>query len=252
MAGRRRLLDRAWAREVLAWAISSYLRFLRRTTRWEWEAPEETRRLLREGRAFVGCFSHSRILITFPSWPVPLDRFAVLTSSHRDGLLVARTTQRLGAKAVAGSGSSSAQDGAEALRELSTLAADGEIIVITPDGPRGPFLRVKGGAVRVAQAAGIPMVPFGVAQRRASYLKTWDRFVVPWPFSRGVLLLGAPITVPDERSLSAIEGARRAVEESLIALTQEADRRCGHPVLEPGDDSGKRPKSRRRPSSGAV
>ena len=235
--GRRRLLDRAWLRGLLAWLLSLYIRFLRLTTRWEWEAPEETRRLLLEKGAFVGCFSHSRIAMTYPAWPVPVERLTVLTSSHRDGLLVARTVEHLGARTVSGSGTAPGQGGAEALKALSGVAAAGEVIGITPDGPRGPFLRVKGGAVMVAQAAGIPLVPFALAQRRASYLKTWDRFVLPWPFSRGLLLFGAPVTVPAERRLGALEETRRQVEAALIALTQEADRRCGHPVLEPGGES---------------
>ncbi|GAB5470496.1 MAG: lysophospholipid acyltransferase family protein [Rhodospirillales bacterium] len=245
MAQRKKLLQRPWVQACLAVALAGYIRFLRLTTRWQVEAPEETRRLLEEGRGFVGCFSHSRIAMTYPAWPIAVRRLTVLTSSHRDGLLVARTVERLGAKTVSGSGSAPTKGGAEALEALREAAEGGEVIGITPDGPRGPFLRVKGGCVRVAQKAAIPIVPFALAQRRASYLKTWDRFVLPWPFSRGVLLFGEPVAVPMDRSLGSAEAARRAVEDSLIALTQEADRRCGRAVLPPGDDVGKRPKSRR-------
>ncbi len=241
-----RALERPWVRETLAWLIASYLRVLRLTTRWQLEAPEETMRLLKDRKGFVGCFSHSRIALTYPSWQWPVERLTVLTSSHRDGLLLARAVERLGTRVVSGSGTSPAQGGREALQALSATAARGDIIGITPDGPRGPFLRVKGGCVRVAKTADIPLVPFALAQRRANYLKTWDRFVLPWPFSRGVLLFGQPIAVPEGRSLTALEETRRAVEEALIALTQEADRRCGRAVLEPGADSGKRPKSRRK------
>ncbi len=243
---KRRALDRAWVRDLLAWLLARYVGFLGLTTRWQVEAPEATLRLLEENKGFVGCFSHSRILLTFPSWPWRAERLTVLTSNHRDGLLVARAMEKLGAQAVSGSGSSSAQGGKAAMEALSEIAAGGHVIAITPDGPRGPFLRVKGGCVRVAQAAGIPLVALATAQRRASYLKTWDRFVVPWPFSRGVLLLGDPIYVPEGRSLTLLEETRRAVEEQLIRLTQEADRRSGHAVLEPGEDSGRRPKSRHK------
>ncbi|MEO1193252.1 MAG: lysophospholipid acyltransferase family protein [Pseudomonadota bacterium] len=245
MAARKRLLQRPWVQAALAWLLSLYIKGLRLTTRWQVEAPEETKVLLDQGKGFVGCFSHSRIAMTYPAWPVPVRRLTVLTSSHRDGLLVARTVEHLGAKTVSGSGSAPGKGGAEALAALSQAAARGEIIGITPDGPKGPFLRVKGGAVKVAKEAGIPLVPFALAQRRASYLKTWDRFVLPWPFSRGVLLFGAPIAPPEGRSLTSLEMTRRAVEEALIALTQEADRRCGQPLPEPGGSSGRRPKSRR-------
>ncbi len=246
MAERRKLLQRPWVQAPLSFAIAGYLRFLRMTTRWRWEAPEETRRLLLDGHAFVGCFSHSRIALTYPAWPVGIERLTVLTSSHRDGLLLAKAVERLGAKVISGSGTSPAQGGAAALQALSEAAGRGEVIGITPDGPRGPFLRVKGGCVRVAQSAAIPLVPFALAQGRASYLKTWDRFVVPWPFSRGVLLFGEPVWVAKERRLGALEEARRTLEDALIQLTQEADRRCRRAVLPPGDDSGRRPKSRKR------
>ncbi len=241
-----RALDRPWVRGLLSWLIAGYLRLLRLTTRWQLEAPEETRRLLDERKGFVGCFSHSRIALTYPAWQWPVGRLTVLTSSHRDGLLLARAVERLGTQVISGSGTSPAQGGKEALQALSLSAARGHVIGITPDGPRGPFLRVKGGCVRVAQAAGIPLVPFAAAQRRASYLKTWDRFVFPWPFTRGVLIFGTPIAAPDERNLAAMEEARHQVEEAMIALTQEADRRCGRTVLEPGPDSGRRPKSRKK------
>lgn len=243
---KRRALDRPWVRGLLSWLIAVYLRVLRLVTRWELEAPAETRALLEGQQGFVGCFSHSRIALTYPSWKWPIDRLTVLTSSHRDGLLLARAVERLGTTVISGSGTSPAQGGKEALRALTDYAAKGHIIGITPDGPKGPFLRVKGGCVRVAMAADIPLVPFALALRRASYLKTWDRFVLPWPFSRGVLLFGEPIAVPQERSLQALEETRKQVEDSLIALTQEADRRCGRPLLEPGRDSGRRPKSRKK------
>ncbi len=247
---KRRALDRPWVRGLLSWLIALYLRFLRLTTRWHLEVPDETRELLENRKGFVGCFSHSRIALTYPSWFWPVERLTVLTSSHRDGLLVARAVERLGTQVISGSGTSPAQGGKEALQALSEAAAKGHVIGITPDGPKGPFLRVKGGCIRVAKAADIPLVPFALAQRRASYLKTWDRFVLPWPFTRGVLLFGAPIAVPQERSLEALEDTRRQVEERLIQLTQEADRRCGRPILEPGPDSGRRPKSRKKRNEG--
>jgi len=246
MAGKRKALDRPWLRGLLAWAISCYLRFLRLTTCWQWEAPEETERLLAERQGFVGCFSHGRIALTYPAWPLPVERLTVLTSSHRDGILLSRAVQRLDARVISGSGTSPSQGGKEALAALSAIAAEGDVIGITPDGPKGPVLRVKGGCIRVAQAANIPLVPFALALRRSSNLKTWDRFVFPWPFSRGVLLFGAPVPAPKEHSLAALEATRRAVEDSLIALTQAADRRCGRPTLEPGEDIGRRPKSRRK------
>jgi len=155
---------------------------------------------------------------------------AVLISHHRDGALVAETVARFGVGVVRGS---SGHGGLSALRAMLRALERGVSICITPDGPRGPRMRVSDGIVGVAQRSGRAIVPAAYAASRRLVFGKWDRFLVPLPFSGGVFLWGRPISVPREADAAALEGARLALEEALNRLTAEADRRLGQRPVAP-------------------
>ena len=100
---------------------------------------------------------------------------------------------------------------------------------MTPDGPRGPRYVVQPGVVYVAQKAGIPVVPIGFASERYWEFRSWDRFRVPKPFSKGHLVYGAPIPIPRKLDDDGLEACRLKVEEGLIDASQEARERVGLP-----------------------
>ena len=105
----------------------------------------------------------------------------VLTSASRDGGLLAAFMGRFGIGNVRGS---SSRRGATALRELNDLLAAGCDVIITPDGPRGPPYRLGQGIIFLAQKSGCPIMPIRVEYSRCVRLKSWDRFIIPLPFSR--------------------------------------------------------------------
>ncbi len=110
---------------------------------------------------------------------------------------------------------------------LQALKA-GESVGITPDGPRGPRMRVgPGGVVTLSRLAGVPVVPVSFSAKRAFWLKSWDRFLVAWPFGRGVFVWGEPISVPKIADAATLEEHRQAIEQALNVATAEADRRMG-------------------------
>jgi lysophospholipid acyltransferase (LPLAT)-like uncharacterized protein len=225
----KRLLGSGAARRALVWLAARYLALIRATTRWSVECPAATRTLIDQGRPFIICFWHGRLALTPAAQPEGR-RVHGLMSGHRDGLLYARAIAGLGLDSVEGS---SRRGGGEALRRLCRLLARNEIVAITPDGPRGPRMRVKPGAVKAAQLSGAPLVPLAAAARRQRRLGTWDRFCLALPFSRGVILWGEPIPVPRRAEPEALEGRRRVLEQRLNGLTAEADRRCGQDAVEP-------------------
>ena len=102
--------------------------------------------------------------------------------------------------------------------------------MFTPDGPRGPRMRAKPGVVRLAMAAGVPIVPITFAASNQRLLDSWDRFALALPFARGVLAFGAPLELAADGDP---EAARQLLEERLNELTGEADRALGLPPLEP-------------------
>lgn len=157
-------------------------------------------------------------------------RIKFLISRHRDGQLIARTVARFGIGTIAGS---SSKGGALALRMMTRALQAGDCIGVTPDGPRGPRMRANAGVVHAARLAGVPIVPAaGVAARRR-VLRSWDRFIVPLPFTGGIVRWGEPIEIADSVDP---ELARRRIEDTLNAMTRELETRCGHEPIDPAPE----------------
>ena len=135
-------------------------------------------RLRRERRPMVFALWHGDML--------PLlyqhrgEGVSVLISEHRDGELIARIAESLGFRTVRGS---TTRGASRALVGLARELRDGHDIAVTPDGPRGPARSFAPGALIAAQRARAPVIAVGVAAKRAWRLASWDRFVIPKPFS---------------------------------------------------------------------
>jgi hypothetical protein len=153
------------------------------------------------------------------SYAYPGGRIAILISEHRDGEHIARTMERFGHGAVRGSTTSG---GAAALRGAVRMAERGYDLGFTPDGPRGPRHKAQMGVVAAARLTGLPIVPVGFAAKPARRLGSWDGFVVPWPFARGVFVYGEPVSVDREARGDRLEEARLQVESSLADCSRRA------------------------------
>jgi lysophospholipid acyltransferase (LPLAT)-like uncharacterized protein len=149
----------------------------------------------------------------------------ILASRSRDGELVARFASRFGIEAVRGS---SSRGGVSAVRALAAALRAGDDVVIAPDGPRGPRLRVQPGLPLLAAVTGAPVVPVAIAARPARYLASWDRFLVPVPFARCTLALGEAVRIPRDEDR---EQARSRLERALESITAMADRATGAPAI---------------------
>lgn len=220
---------------IAADAIAFYIRLVRRTSRWEVRGIEHPTAFWNTGRPFVGAFWHGRLLMMPAAWTT--DRpMHVLISQHRDGELIARAMDRFGLHTVRGSGAkagSTEKGGRAALRAILQLLKKGEYITFTPDGPRGPRMRASTGIVAAARLAGVPIMPATYAVRRRRLARSWDRFLIAWPFNRGIILWGPPVDVSD--AAEPLDKAALRVETALNALCDEADRLCGQPPVPPAE-----------------
>lgn len=225
----RNAIENERVRRFLCWLAAHYIRLAYATGRWTVVGGEAPKRLWDEGRPFVLCFWHGRLAMMPFCWRpgVPV---RVLISTHRDGRLLADTMRHFGIETVAGS---TTRGGTAALRGLVKALRSGASVGITPDGPRGPRMRASEGVAAVARLAGVPIVPVSYGIDRRSVLGSWDRFVVPWPFGRGVFVWGEPIRVPEDAGAAELEAARLAVEDAINRVTDEADRRSGHAPIGP-------------------
>ncbi|MCP9927407.1 lysophospholipid acyltransferase family protein [Cyanobium sp. CH-040] len=144
---------------------------------------------------------------------------AVLLSSHRDARIVGVAARMRGVDLVPGS---STRGGLTAYRRLLQLLRGGQSVCITPDGPRGPARQVKQGVLHLARQSGCAVVPVGLALTRRCRLRSWDRSVLPLPFGRAVLALGAPLYVPGSRDRLGREAEAAALASALEATSREA------------------------------
>jgi lysophospholipid acyltransferase (LPLAT)-like uncharacterized protein len=162
----------------------------------------------------------------------------MLISAHPDGQIIADAVTYFGVDSIAGSTS---RGGSAALRTMLKRLKDGDCVGVTPDGPRGPAMTASIGIVNVARLARVPILPLTYATSRRRVLATWDRFHLALPFGRGVYLWGEPIEVAADLDEAGLEHARRLVEERMVEMVHEADRRVGHaksPSLIAADTGG--------------
>jgi lysophospholipid acyltransferase (LPLAT)-like uncharacterized protein len=147
-----------------------------------------------------------------------------LISGHRDGQLISKCAWYYGIRTVTGS---TTRGGSGAIRQMIRLARQGHSLFITPDGPRGPRMRVNKGIVDIARLSGLPILPAAIGSSRRKELDTWDRFQVPKPFSRIGIRWGEPIHVARDSDAETI-GAR--LEATLTSLQRAADQAVDDPA----------------------
>jgi hypothetical protein len=205
---------------IYAWVLRLLALTIRREIRHA-ERPEE---YWNRGQYCIAAFWHQRLLM-MPFLP-RRGRVGMMISRHRDGEFIARAVKLLGIDSVRGS---TTRGGAQALRGMARFFKDGGNLAITPDGPQGPRHVVQRGVVELARLTSAPILPVTYAASRKKVFDSWDRFILPLPFSKVIYIWGEPIFVPRELSEEELEEKRLLVEERLRGITAEADAFFGAP-----------------------
>ena len=231
----KRVSRTRFGRTVLVWLYARFTSLVFVTTRWRTHGREDADAMFRAGQPFITAFWHGRLMLASHGWQAE-QPVHVIISRHPDGENIARATRRLGVVPVRGS---STRGGAAALRESLRLLKKGGYVAISPDGPRGPRMRVQPGIIGLARLSGVPIVPLTFAVSRRKVARSWDRFVIALPFGRGVFAWGPPLHVSADADAAAMEDARRTLEERLNVLTAEADRMVGAEPIEPAGDTAR-------------
>jgi len=179
-----------------------------------------------ESRKFIFAFWHSRILML--SYLYKGLGAAILVSKSNDGEIIAQILQRQGHEPIRGSTS---RHGARALARLvKALREEIRPGGVVPDGPRGPRYKVQPGVIALAKKTGYPIVPISYSALRIKIFESWDRFVLPYPFTEGRVIYGTPISVPGEIDSDEEEAYRRKLEIELNQITKRVDRHYGHAI----------------------
>jgi lysophospholipid acyltransferase (LPLAT)-like uncharacterized protein len=156
--------------------------------------------------------------------PIQIHRrqgIVTMASRSEDGDIIARWLERNGYRVVRGSTS---RGGGEALRQMVREIRGGRHAALTVDGPQGPPRAVQAGVLQLARLTGARILPITYSCTRPIFLKSWDRYLLPRPFARCVVVWGEPLVIgeelPDKAALSRIADA-------LDAATAEADAAVG-------------------------
>ena len=187
---------------------------------WSW-------RITELGRSELGPRARPKEKILWPLWHETILASVwwhrhrdvhVMISSSRDGELIATIAKFLGYTTVRGS---STRGGKEAAREMVDYIEKRKSCAITPDGPRGPRRQMKMGAVQIARLAGCSVVPFAFEAEHSWRLKSWDRFIIPKPFTRAVFVYGEPIKVSGKEGGDA--DALKIIQSEIDRVTALAE-----------------------------
>lgn len=200
--------------------LSFYLNRIRKKGGFEVSHEERLQALIDQRQPCIPCYWHHQSL-SCGSFLVAQKAKGFnpgfLVSPSHDGDAPARILHSWGATVIRGS---SSRTGAEAMRELYQLVKKDQTSPgITPDGPRGPALEFKPGPILLAQMLQVPILPIAGMPEKYWRLNSWDRFVMPKPGSSYRVAIGEPIYIEKGRSLEQLEPTRRALQETLVYLT---------------------------------
>jgi hypothetical protein len=192
---------------------------LRATIRIEEIHMERERGLRAKGVPFIYTLWHGRMVLCILAHLH--EDIVTMASRSKDGEIIARWLERNGYVAVRGS---TGKGGREALQEMVDYIGAGHRAALTIDGPKGPPRAAQLGILQLARKSGAWILPYSSACSRPYFLKSWDRYLAPKPFSKCVVVYGEPFQVPPEMSSrEALQRIGTAVDE----VTREADRAVG-------------------------
>jgi len=217
---RRRRFSFAEEMKIRCWATFACgaLWVLGVTTRKHYVGGEELLTRWQRREQVILAFWHSRILLM--PFPYRGQKACIMNSAHRDGEIITRVIKHFGVDAVRGSSTRGWMGG---LKGMLAAYRQGYDLIVIPDGPRGPRYQAKSGVLQLARATGAPVFPVTYSAAWKTTVGSWDRLVIPFPFSRVLYVVGSPITVPAGASNETLESKRQELEAALIAITKQAD-----------------------------
>jgi len=188
--------------------------FYSRTLRLKIENDKEWMDYRRKGGVVLLCTWHQQ----FFSAILPFKNYktfnpSIMISQSKDGEIVAKIALRSGWNPVRGS---SSKAGTEALKKIITNLKEKKLAAHIVDGPKGPPGIVKPGVIRLAHAANAVIVPFSVSAEKAWYFNSWDKFLLPKPFSKVFLRFGKMIKFDRVKDKEIFERQRMKLEEVML------------------------------------
>ena len=231
----KKLLRSGPVQAILGFVLGVYIRLMLATVRWRHENLACFDPVLAGESGAIGLMWHGRIPLSLsvaPQWW--RKRAKVLVSPSADGEFIARALSMNSLGSIRASSakkgdSAKARAAVAAIREAINWVGGGGVLIVTPDGPRGPNEVIAEGSLQIAKRTGAPIYLMGLAASPAIVMKnTWDKVAFAWPFGRGATVWDGPYHVPPDADADAIQAMIADLSAKLSAATRRAETLVGH------------------------
>ncbi len=138
-----------------------------------------------------------------------------LVSNSEDGEMISGLLKYFGYKLVRGSTS---RGGSRALVKMIKMLKQGEVVAITPDGPRGPSRVFQKGALYLSAKANVPIIPMNFVSSSSYKFSSWDRFEIPYPFAKVKIIIGEKFIIDgksDDKNTDKYSETMKGIIDSL-------------------------------------
>ncbi|MFH1112988.1 MAG: lysophospholipid acyltransferase family protein [Pseudomonadota bacterium] len=213
--------DKPWFRLVLFLLprlVTFYFRLLDLTTR-KIRLNREYEEDVCKKRPFTCACFHGTML--YPVYYCRRYPGVIMVSRSWDGELIDRSIRRMGYDTTRGS---SSRGGRDALHEMIDIVRERNYCSgLAVDAPRGPSRKVKMGIVIIARETGQPVVPLVSWATRQIQFKSWDKMILPLPFSTIVTAWGKPTEAPPGLTNEEYERIRQEIEDNMVAASEQCE-----------------------------
>jgi lysophospholipid acyltransferase (LPLAT)-like uncharacterized protein len=192
-------------------------------------------------RKYIFAFWHGRAILLpeiLKQFPKNNHNIFVITSIHKSGDIIKGISENNGAKIIRGS---SHKGGLHVIREvLKSLKKPQNHLCISPDGPRGPNMKINGAILEFAKRTSAEIIPITYSSKKAKFAKTWDHYCIPKFFDDITIEIGKTYKVAKNASDSTLAKIHNDLEKELVKITHNVDSKYDHPKITPGETKLKR------------
>ncbi len=220
--------------------LARYIRFVYLSKRWQIEGFDELKEKLEKKEPVILAFWHARSSM-MPNFAPHPEQVYTIISRHRHGDMMAGLLRHFGLQVIRGSSNRAKtankgaknRGGSQALRDSITTLEKGYTLCLSPDGPKGPRMRVSSHVVNIAALTGVPIYPIAFSTGNSWAVNTWDRYLFPFPFGRAVFVCGKPLKLSKNAPDAEVKKGRKTLENRLNQITALADTKAGRVPIEP-------------------
>ena len=218
MSFKKKIFKFSIVQKILAYLGYLYILIVGLTSKIYIQNDQLPNMMWRDKKPFIMAFWHGQLMMIGYVWKSNTV-LNMLASSHSDGRFGAYIARHFNLKNI----SIEAKNKSPPLRKIFKILNSGHYLGITPDGPRGPNQKVSEGIIKIAINSQVPIVPLGFASNKNLKLKSWDSFLITYPFSKCNFVWGDPILIPSKTKDFEIDKYKILLEEKInkcISLAQ--------------------------------